>query len=248
MKKILIALLALISIVGVGLFYFSTQLDGIIANTIEKEGSAILGTRVDVDQVVTDIAGGSARVEKVTIANPEGYQADHALIISDVTAKVNYRSQVIENIDINKPEINAELIGTRNNFQDLLNNIPPSDSAEATEDESDLRLTIGQFSLRQAVVNVVTSELMVAGREIDLGERSFVMDDFVLRDLSGTTDEITEVLTRQLTRHVSAQVQAYVAQEVAVYAKDKATEKVTDVLEEKFGDKLKDFGIDLGKD
>jgi len=120
MKKIFIALLILIVIIGVALFVFAGKLDGIVKEAIETEGSAALGSPVR----VANLKEGSALLTNFSIANPAGYTAKNAIEVTSFSAKVDYSNQLIEKIEINKPVINAEQKGQKNNFQDLLENMP----------------------------------------------------------------------------------------------------------------------------
>lgn len=253
MKKVLIALLVLLLIIGIALFVFAGKLDGIVKEVIETEGSAALGSAVRVSSVVTDLKAGNATINNFTIANPAGYSAKNAIEVTSFSASVDYRNQIIEEIDINQPIINAEQKGKKNNFQDLLNNIPDSAEEQTTEDEADTTvITINRLALRRATVNLITSDLSIADQTIDLGDRSFVMDDFVMNKLQGTSSEISDQLVKALTAHVSSQVSAYLKQEIGKMAKakvlDEAKDKIKEKLDGKIGEKLKGFKFKLGKD
>ncbi len=243
MKKLLIALFVLVLIVGAGLLFFAGKLDGLIKEAIETEGSAALGSPVRVTEVVTNLKEGSATISGLTIANPAGYRAANAIEINSFSATVDYGNQLIEELVIDKPVINAEQKGQQNNFQDLLNNMPDSGSEEPKADQGDeIEITIKRLALQNATINLITSDLAVGDQSIELGDRSFVMDDFVINNLTGTVTEISDELVSRLTNHVSDQVKGYVAKEITKMAKDKvfekATEKLNEAIEEKLGDQL----------
>ena len=196
-----------------------------------------------------------------TIANPAGYTAQNAVQVTSFSAEVDYRNQVIEKIEINQPIINAEQKGAKNNFQDLLENMPASEEEEEESAEEDTTvITINKLALRKATVNLITSGLTIGPKTLDLGDRSFVMDDFVVNNLSGTASEISDEVVERLTSHVSSQVAAYVKTEIASIAKAKAleeakekinekiNEKLQDKLDGKLGDKLKGLKLKFGKD
>jgi len=256
MKKILIALLLVVVVIGVGLTFFASKLDGLIAEQIETEGTAALGSKVSVTEVITSLSEGSAIVNGLTIANPTGYQSANAFEIRSLSAKVDYKEQVIEQITIDKPVVNAEIIGTKNNFQDLLDNMPDTaDEPESTESGEDLVLTINQIALKQATVNLRASgDTKIADREFKIDDQTFVMDDLVMNNLSGTVDELSEEITRKLTNHVSRQVKAHVTalagdiikEELKAQAKEKVNEVLEDKLKSgKLGDKLKGLKFKL---
>ena len=266
MKKIIIGLVILVLVViGAGMFFFAGKLDDLIRQAIETEGSLALGSPVRVESVVTDLAKGKATINGLSIANPGGYTDPNAIEIGTFSADVDYRNQIVEEILIDQPTINAEQIGQKNNFQDLLDRMPASPEETTTEEETsdDIQITIKRLALQKATINLRTSELNVADQPIELGDRSFVMDDFILTDLTGNVETISNIVINSLTAHVSGQVKDYVADELKQLAADKVveevTEKVNEVLEEQLGgevgeqldgelgDKLKDFGIKFGK-
>lgn len=244
-KNTLIALFLLIVVVAAGIaFFVSNNLDGYIAKQIEVKGSAALGSKVSVSRVKTSLADGSAHVSGLSIANPAGYSSKNAVEIDSFMAKIDYQSQVIEQINIEKPIINAEIAGEKNNFQELLDNMPESDdAAEKSAEEDELKLTIKQLAIRRATVNLRVEETAIGDRTYKLEDQSFVMTDLVMTNLRGTADKLSEEITRRLTEHVSDQVKVFVAIQIKNRVKDelkaKASEKLNELLEEKLGDKLK---------
>jgi len=245
-KKILIALIVLIAAIAAGLYVFSGKLDGIIKEAIETEGSAALGSQVKVSSVVTDFKQGRAEIAGLTISNPPGYQAANAIELSNFNAEVDYSDQTVKEIIINQPVINAEQKGQNNNFQDLLERMPASDEAEETDTDPGPEITIKKIALQKATINLLTSDLSVAGQTIDLGNRSFVMEDFIVTNLTGTAEEISDELTRGLIAHVSTQIRGFVTEELKKMAqtqvldavKDKAKEAIEEKLGGQLGDKL----------
>ena len=235
MKKILIGLFVIIGVAIVAATIFVGKLDELIADTIRTQGSETLGSKVDVESVVTDLKQGSATITGLTIANPRGYKAEHALVINNFTAQVDYQDQIVEKITIDRPIINAELISVdKNNFQDLVNAMPASDEDTEEEGSEELILTIEELQLINAQVNVVHEKL---------GEQSFVMDNFLVRNLTGTVDQISDTLISQLTNHISSQVTAYAKQQLTEVVKEKVKEEIKEALNEKlneeFGEELK---------
>jgi hypothetical protein len=260
MKKFLIALLVILIIIGVAMFVLVGKMDDIVKAAIEEEGSAALGSPVRVESVVTNLKEGSAILSNFSIANPAGYQAKNAVEVSSFSASVDYKNQTIENIEIDQPIINAEQKGQKNNFQDLLENMPATEEEEdvATEEDTTV-ITIKQLALRRATINLVTSELAVGAQQFELPDQSFVMEDFVLNNLSGTATEISDQVVKSLTAHVSLQVKAYLKKQLGELAKAKLLEeaksKIAEQLEGKLdgkldgeiGEKLKGLKFKFGK-
>ena len=148
MKKILIILAVVIAIIAVAATVLVGKLDTIIAQTIESEGTETLGSKVSVASVVTKLADGTATIKGLTIANPPGYKKATAIEIGSFNASVDYEYQLIKDVTINSPTINAEILGSmsdiiksrnvddiRSNFKDLVDNMPPDEEEEVAEEE-----------------------------------------------------------------------------------------------------------------
>jgi len=125
------------------------------------------------------------------------------------------------------------LVGTKSNFEVLLEGMP-EDEVATGEVEDDMVLTIKQLKLQHTTVNIISDKI---------GERSFQMDDFVINNLEGNADQLSEEITNRLINHVSEQVKAFAILEVTKLVKQKAIsmakEKVSEEITEKLQDKLK---------
>ncbi len=241
MKKILIASVILVAILAIAATVFVGKMDELIADAIRTEGTATIGTAVDVASVETKLKEGVAIINGLTIANPAGYKKANALKINTFTADVDYEAQVVEKIIINQPTINAEVIDMeKNNFTDLLDGMPEDEVTEASEEteEDDLVLTIKSLQLNNAKVNVSNEKL---------GEQTFVMRDFTMNNLTGTVDEISDEVITRLTNHISNQVKDYAKKALGALvvaaakqkAKEEISEKANEILQDKVTDKVK---------
>lgn len=238
MKKLLIALAVVVAVAIAASFMFAGKIDELIADTIQTEGTAALGTQVSVQSVETKLTEGVAIINGLAIANPPGYESANAVQVNTFSADVDYQSQVIENILIQKPVINAELKGTRSNFQDLMDNMPESAEEEVVEEEEeaadDSEITIKSLQLREATVNINSDKL---------GKTSFIMDDFVLNDVSGTADQISERITASLVAHVTGQITGFATAQIAQMVQAKAIEEAKEAVNEKIEEQLSE-GLD----
>lgn len=239
-KKLIIILLLIVAIVGIGLTLFGSKIDGLIAEQIEDQGSAAIGTKVTVGGVTTDIAAGRATIKGLTIANPDGYEAINAIEIAHFSAAVNYASRSIEQVIIDKPIINAELKGRRSNFQDLKENIPGVETSSVDSDPDSSNLTIKKLLVRSAQIN-----LIVRGTDIveDNGDvQTFTMDDMELTNLSGTPQQVANEIAQRLSLHISSQVKNHFADQLKERATQEFKEKASafkDKLRSKLRDRLK---------
>lgn len=246
MKKVLIVLAVLaLAIGGIGLYY-AGKMDGMIEQAIEVSGTKALGTAIAVDSVDTKIADGEATISGLTIANPPGYSTNEALSIQSLSAQVDYKAQTVKRVSINDTTINAELKGRRSNFQEILDSMPPREANENNAEGPDQKFQIDVLEMRNAKINVTSEQA---------GQASFIMDDFVLRDLSGTVSELSDQITQSLISHVSNQIKGHAQDRILEMAKEEATKRAKELaakklsdqgekqLQKKLGDRVKNFNI-----
>lgn len=240
MKKILIVLALVIVLIGVASTIFISKLDGVIADAIKKHGSEALGTSVSVSAVKTNLSEGSIIISGLNIANPSGYSQKNAFNMGEFSTTVDYEKREIAEVVLRNASINAELKGAQSNFKDLLDGIPNSDSNSSTNSDDEPNIKIQSLKILSAKVNLMTDSI---------GEHSFIMGDFILRNISGTPSEIADNVTRKLTQHISDQVKNYaqdtIKSEAAALAKEKAKEKINEAINKNIGSKLKGFNLKL---
>lgn len=201
MKKLLWILVVLIFVVGAALYYSYTQLGSAIEAAIERYGSDITATDVEVDAVEVDIAAGKAAINGFVIGAPAGFSAENTFRLDRValalnTDKLSTEQVVIDSFEINGPVIWYELGREGSNIAALQQNVdrylaesgvatPSEESpAGAQADEQTVKLIIDNFYFRDASVNVSTTT--VPGKKI-----SVPLPDLHLRDLGKGSDGIT---------------------------------------------------------
>src|SRR5688572_25776439 len=103
-------------VVGVALYLWSS-LDGYIARTIEREGTAMTGTSVRVASVDVSLRDGRGVVRSLVVANPKEFSSVHALDFGSIALTLDLKSLaqdviVVQELRIEKPiarvEINAK--------------------------------------------------------------------------------------------------------------------------------------------
>jgi hypothetical protein len=197
MKKMLIALLALIVVAGGAAWYFvSFRLDGLIERTIEEAGSAALGTSVQVGGVATDIRGGAIRIARLTVANPPGYSRQHAISFDGIEGAVDYDGFVIDRVIIDQPSVTIEEKGGKTNFGDLLAGMESGESKPSQPDKSEQpTITIRQFRMN-ATTAAFKSEMLDTDSELKV-------DAIEINNITGTPDEVAAVIAKRIVRDLS---------------------------------------------
>jgi hypothetical protein len=176
---ILVAVLAAGAIAtAVVLRYGVRRLDGVVAATVERYGSAVTGTDVDVAGVDLALTAGRADLGGITIGNPDGYETDYAVRISRASVALDVGSlagevPVIDDLTLDGALINAEQRAAASNLTDIQRHATAS-SGPAPPSTEPGRIVVKRFRLRDARV-LLTSEQLGAPEELPL--RDVVVDD-----------------------------------------------------------------------
>lgn len=174
---VLIAILIVIGLaVALGLRYGAGRLDAVVASTVERYGSALTGTRVDVDGVELALASGRATFDGLTVGNPRGYETDYAVRVGSAVVEIDVGSlagdvPVIEELVLDGALINAEQRDTASNLTDIQKHASAS-PGEAGAGEPG-RIVVERFRVRDARVRV-SSEYLRTPEELPL--RDIVVD------------------------------------------------------------------------
>lgn len=159
-KYTLLALLLLIVVAVAGTWFY---LDTIVKKTVNKYGSQIIGTEVNLESFKLNPFNGSLNIGGLTIGNPSGYSAPKLLTLGGINVKVDPKSLfsdtiVVEDITIDNPSITYEMpdFSTSNVMhiqQNVAQNTASADKAEAAEPQDD----------NASSKNVVIKKVSVAG-------------------------------------------------------------------------------------
>lgn len=128
MKKIIIVLFILLSVLAGITFWLLNNIDHLAKNAMIKYGSEMTEAKVRVDQVHIDIKEGLGTISNLTIGNPKGFKTPYALDIKSFTIEVDPLSLtqdvvIIKKINIDSPSIIYEKNESITNFDALQKNI-----------------------------------------------------------------------------------------------------------------------------
>jgi len=169
---LIVVLGALAIAAAVAMRYGAGRLDSAVASTVERYGSAVTGTDVDVDGVDLALTAGRAHFTGLTVDNPKGYDTDYALRIGTATVALDIGSlagdvPVVKELELDGALINAEQRDAASNLTDIQKHAA-ADSGDASAGEPG-RIVIERFRLRNARV-LVTSEHLSKPEELPLGD------------------------------------------------------------------------------
>lgn len=225
-KRLVTAVLALLLIAGIGVFYFVNQLDRIIAEYIETEGGIATGTDVRVSGVSIRLADANARIAGLTIGNPMelggnafelgefSIDLDAASLASDVI--------ILDSIGIQGARLNVFQDGATNNLVHLQRSISRSlGDSESAGQRSGKRAFVREFVLSGATVYVSIPELRK--------EEQYDIPDIVLVDIGNeSTGETGAEITRQLLTPIVEQALRLAADE---YLQDQVDQQLENAAE-----------------
>ncbi|MFP6665486.1 MAG: hypothetical protein VCC00_14940 [Deltaproteobacteria bacterium] len=138
LQKILISGVALLVVVGGAVFYLASSLDGIVENIIETKGSAATGTAVRVSGVHISLRDARASIDRLTVANPDGFPGD-LISFGSITVSIDPASLVarepivLTEVRVDDPQVNL-VVGTggRTNLQALQQKLKRSGSGSGS--------------------------------------------------------------------------------------------------------------------
>jgi len=222
MRKILLAVLVLVvvGVVGAGLWVYLRG-EGAIRSAIETQGPKYLGAPVRLASVSLSPFSGAARLEGLSIGNPEGFSDAQAIDVGEIAVDLQPRSLFGEMIEIDRialdaPVIRAEPSRDGLNLTRLQSNLnaylPPPDP-----DAPPVLFRVGEFTMTGA-------EIVVGGGAVGFSDQSVSLADIRMTDIGGS-DGITGA---QLARHIGDAVLPQVRQALASQAGQRLLSQAVD--------------------
>jgi hypothetical protein len=168
----LLGLLALVVIAGAVVYF---NLDRIVKDEVEKQGSASLRLNTTLDSARLALFGGKLDLHGLAIASPKGFNAPHMLELGDGAAQVDYgelRKQPVhvKSLVFDKPKLVIEQSGGALNFKKAMELQP----AKPPDNKPPLKLVIDQIQVNDAHV-LIRPGLPGISQEIDIPVPSLTM-------------------------------------------------------------------------
>ncbi|MDR8391360.1 hypothetical protein NC796_09440 [Aliifodinibius sp. S!AR15-10] len=144
----------ILCILLIGFFALSLSLDGLVKSAIQKNGSQLLKTEVNVDDVALSLWNGKGTIDGVEIRNPEGFEDRAAIQFNQVSLQVDLSTLfsdtiVVNNLTVQNPSIFVEQNSNGNNLKTLQNQLGSTSgsSSQAHLVISHLLINDGQVQL-----------------------------------------------------------------------------------------------------
>ena len=213
MKKALLVVGIILVLIAVAVVWVLGSLDDIVKKQIEVVGTELTGTNVSVGGVNIELTDGSGRITGLSVANPKGYQADHAfkmkLLHLDIDLpSVGKNPLIIKELVIDAPAVNMEVNEKGgSNLKEISDNVSANTAAadkqatktqEKTEGEA-LRILIRKLVIKDVGYSVHSKIEKIEDRE---GVLPTITLNNVGGSKGGTPGEIGKIVIGELARRV----------------------------------------------
>ncbi len=204
-KRIVVSLIVVLLIVAVGAVVLVQLMGGrALKYGIETVGSNTLKVKVTVADVSLSILSGQLKLKGLVIANPPDYEYANLLEMESGKIDMNMKSLLgdtvaIRNLDLDGVSLVIEQKDIRgNNLQDVLNNLPSSEDAEAKADPDARKLHIDKLTITNTTV--IAKLLPLPGRAASIPLK---LDTIEMNNLGEDNKLTTAILTAKILQAIA---------------------------------------------
>lgn len=200
----------LVAVVAVVVFVFG-NLDSLVKDVIEEQGTRVAGVPVSVSGVKIEVLDGRAAINGLTVGNPSGFKSDSAMSLGGIsvaldTASVSQPVIVIKEISVDGPSVTYELMPGGNNIGTIADNVKKnsgggsSSSAPSSKESSgtDKKLIIETLKVRGGKVTVAAS-LLNQGKTLEARLPDITLRDIGKKSGGATPEEVAAEVMAALT-------------------------------------------------
>ncbi len=259
MKKAFVVLLVVVAVLGGVSYWLMNNLDRIVKDQVEYQGSRILNVPVRLNQVTLKLFDGFGELQGFSIANPEGFSQNTLLGFDTVRLDLDTENMSAEHIIIEeilvaaaatRYEVNAQGKGNVNVLLDQLQRFKQSqDSAKqsaegeqtGTQESSDLRISVKKITIEDTGL---TLDLSALGQKV----YDESLPTFTATAIGGSNGlppaELGATIAEVMLRNVARQAAKKQQERLKTKAIDKAKEKLSEELKD--NEKVKGIMDKLG--
>lgn len=127
-KKILLAVVAVIAIAAVGFYFLYANLGSFLKTAIEKYGSEATQARVQVESVTLSATNGSGSISGVVVGNPSGFTTPSAFELGAISLQIDiatltHNPVLIKEVVIAAPKVTYERGSSTGNLETIRDNV-----------------------------------------------------------------------------------------------------------------------------
>ena len=246
MKLVAIGLTALVVILVVGVLVLYSSLGAIITKAVTTAGPEIIQAKVNLDETVIDATSGKGSLHGLLIGNPEGFETESAFKMDKIEITIDPGSItsdtiVINEINIQAPEVTYELGGSGSNIAAIQENVDAfvkkyAGASESEEDgeekEGETKMIIDHVYVKSGKVNISASFL--GGKSMTVPLPDIHLKDIGKKDNGATPGEVVQSIIGALNKAILkavAPLNLDKVGEVAGKAVEGTADLVGDILE-----------------
>jgi uncharacterized protein involved in outer membrane biogenesis len=193
-KKIIILLVAFLSMVVLILDFLSYRVDKIVKNLIIDQGNQALGQQISVGKIDTSILGSSIKISNIEIKNLDGFKNKNIIQIKNINANFVLTSLfkdtiVIRDINIDGATLYYEVLINNKEVKDNVSSFKPAlknpavsstkeiEVSKESESKNQFKKKNKEFLINQLTINNTkinaSSEFLDINKDITLNKMSF---------------------------------------------------------------------------
>lgn len=208
-----------------------------IIEAVETNGSSVLKTNVALAGVDLQPFAGVAGISGFSIAQPEGYGEGNLFAVNDFSVGMDIPSLMDNHIKINSikiasPEINAVVMGTKTNFQALMDAMGPSDDSEMAFEK---RISIKELALTEMTLSFQMND----GKKRDVKLADIILSDIGVDQNGIPPKEAFRLVMDALEPQVAKAAVSLGLKSAVDQAKDQAKDKANELIKKNIPEELK---------
>ena len=230
MKKYI--LLAILALIGAGIFCFAVFLEPIVKKAVNKYGSEVTGTDINISGFKLSPLDGKVTIHGLTVANPKGYAKPYLFSLDRISVTVDLKSLmtdtiIVKEIIVDRPAVTYEMVSvTKNNVSDILKNIDQHTAkgnagaekakAEPAKQESGKRVIINKVLVNEGEV---TSAVSIQGKSSSISAKlpSITLKDIGKESKGSNGESIVSAVGTIFSKILNAAMQAVVSGKLGDY-------------------------------
>jgi len=206
------AVLGILILVAIGLYFLLSSLDSIVKSAVEKYGSEMTQATVRLNDVEIELTSGKGALQGLTVGNPPGFKSERALSLGEIGLQLDVGSVtkdtvVIKEISIAAPEVTYEFGLKGSNLDALKQNVDAygakdkSKPAEKKPDEEGKKMVIEHLYIRNGKVIVSATELQ--GKTASASLPEIHLTDIGKKTGGATAAEVAEQVLAAISREAA---------------------------------------------
>ena len=238
MKKLAFNFVILLVVLLVAfLIVIYLSLNTIVKKRVETMGPAITKVDVKLRQVSLSPFSGLGAMSDLVVGNPAGYKTESSFKVHEIRVALQPKSVfsdtiVIDEINIQSPEVTFEGNLTGNNLSKILENIQASSGTDTNAPPSgtkaEKRYRVGDFVINGGKINLSTS--LLGGKSSTLALPDVHLKDIGKDSAGVTAKELSEQIAQEITKKVLVAVAGSI---------NELSKQVTDTVKDLSKDPLK---------